>query len=72
MEADDHVLYPLFKMVIGIICLVLSCEYLYTYCVYGAVSFGIIYIGDTLAWFPAGLILFTESLQTYLRIRTRP
>ena len=54
MEADDHVLYPLFKRVIGIICLVLSCEYLYTYCVYGAVSFGIIYIGDSLAWFPAG------------------
>ncbi len=52
MEADDHVLYPLFKMVIGIICLVLSCEYLYTYCVYGAVSFGIIYIGDTLARAP--------------------
>jgi hypothetical protein len=72
MEADDHVLYPLFKMVIGIICLVLSCEYLYTYCVYGAVSFGIIYIGDTLAWFPVGLILFTEGLQAYLRIRARP
>ncbi len=49
MEPDDRVLYPLFKMVIGIICLVLSCEYLYTYCVYEAASFGIIYIGDTLA-----------------------
>ena len=72
MEPDDRVLYPLFKMVIGIICLVLSCEYLYTYCVYRAVSFGIIHIGDTLAWFPADLILFTEGLQAYLRIRARP
>jgi len=71
MEPDDRVLYPLFKMVIGIICLVLSCEYLYTYCVYEAASFGIIYIGDTLAWLPAGFILFTEGLQAYLRIRAR-
>jgi len=68
METDDRVLYPMFKMVIGIICLVLSCEYLYTYCVYEAASFGIIYIGDTLVWFLAGFILFTEGLQVYLRI----
>jgi len=68
MEIDDRVLYPMFKMVIGIICLVLSCEYLYTYCVYQAASFGIIYIGDTLVWFLAGFILFTEGLQVYLRI----
>ena len=67
MEPDDRVLYPLFKMVIGIICLVLSCEYLYTYCVYEAASFGIIYIGETLVWFLAGFILFTEGLQGYLR-----
>ena len=68
METDDRVLYPMFKMVIGIICLVLSCEYLYTYCVYQVASFGIIYIGDTLVWFLAGFILFTEGLQMYLRI----
>ncbi len=68
MNADDRVLYPMFKMVTGIICLVLSCEYLYTYCVYEAASFGIVYIGDTLAWFLAGFILFTEGLQAYLRI----
>ena len=68
MEADGRILYPMFKMAVGIICLVLSCEYLYTYCVYEAASFGIVYIGDTLAWFLAGFILFTEGLQAYLRI----
>ena len=68
MEADNRVLYPMFKIVIGIICLVLSCEYIYTYCVYEAESFGIVYIGDTLAWFLVGFILFTEGLQAYLRI----
>ena len=68
METESSLLYPMIKMAIGIICLVLSCEYLYTYCVYEAASFGIIYIGDTLAWFLAGFILFTEGLQAYLRI----
>jgi hypothetical protein len=67
MESDGRILYPMFKMAIGIICLVLSCEYLYTYCVYEAASFGILYIGDTLAWFLAGLILLTEGLQAYHR-----
>ncbi len=41
METESSLLYPMFKMAIGIICLVLSCEYLYTYCVYEAASFGI-------------------------------
>ena len=68
METDGRILYPMLKMAIGIICLVLSCEYLYTYCVYEATSFGIIYIGDTIVWFLAGFILFTEGLQVYLRI----
>lgn len=36
MESDGSILYPMFKMAVGIICLVLSCEYLYTCCVYEA------------------------------------
>jgi hypothetical protein len=67
MESDGRFLYQMFKMAVGIICLVLSCEYLYTYCVYEAASFGILYIGDTLAWFLTELILFTEGLQAHHR-----
>jgi hypothetical protein len=45
---DGRILCPMFKMAVGIICLVLSCEYLYTYCVYEMASFGILIIGDSL------------------------
>ena len=66
MEIETKYLYPLFKMVIGVICLILAAEYLYAYCVYQAASFGIMYIGDALTWLLAGGILFTEGLQKYL------
>lgn len=66
MIHDKGVLYSMFKMIIGVICIILACEYVYSYCVYQAASFGILYIGDTLAWFMAGFILFTEGLQGYL------
>ena len=46
---DARILCLMFKMAVGIICLVFSCEYLYTYCIYEAASFGILIIGDTLA-----------------------
>ena len=68
MEGSNRVLYPLFKILIGVICLILSVEYAYAYCVYQAASFGIMYIGDTLTWFFAGGILFTEGLQGYLQV----
>ena len=67
MEIENRYLYPLFKMVLGVICLILSIEYVYAYCVYQAASFGIMYIGDALTWFFAGGILFTEGLQGYLQ-----
>ena len=54
------------KLVIGVMCIILACEYAYSYCVYQAASFGVLYIGDMLAWFLAGFILFTEGLQGYL------
>ena len=66
MEFENRYWYPLFKMIIGVICLILSAEYLYAYCVYQAASFGIMYIGDALTWLLAGGILFTEGLQKYL------
>ena len=48
MEIENKFLYPLFKMIIGVICLILAAEYLYAYCVYQAASFGIMYIGNSL------------------------
>lgn len=67
MSLENNVLYPMLKMIIGVMCIILACEYAYSYCVYQAASFGILYIGDMLAWFAAGFILFTEGLQGYLR-----
>ena len=66
MEIENRYLYPLFKMIIGVICLILAAEYLYAYCVYQAASFGIMYIGDALTLLLAGGILFTDGLQKYL------
>lgn len=67
METEIRYLYPLFKMVLGVICLILSLEYVYAYCVYQAASFGIMYIGDAITWFFSGGILFTEGLRSYLQ-----
>ena len=64
--------YPVFKMIIGVLCLVLAIEYGYSYCVYQAASFGIIYIGDMVTWLLAGFILFTEGLYAYLQLLRSP
>ena len=68
IEIDTKYLYPLFKIILGVICLILSVEYVYAFCVYQAASFGIMYIGDALTWFFSGGILFTEGLVQYLRV----
>lgn len=68
--SDKNYFYSMTKLVLGIICLVLAAEYAYAYCVYQAASFGILYVGDTLAWFLAGFVLFTEGLQGYLQALT--
>ena len=65
--SNENYFYFMTKLVLGIICLVLAAEYAYTYCVYQAASFGILYVGDTLTCFLAGFVLFTEGLQGYLR-----
>ena len=64
--------YPVFKMILGVLCLVLGIEYGYSYCVYEAASFGIIYIGDMVTWLLAGFILFTEGLYIYLQLLREP
>ncbi len=65
--SESNYFYSMTKLVLGIFCLILAAEYAYSYCVYQAASFGILYVGDTMAWFLAGFVLFTEGLQGYLQ-----
>ena len=70
--SGDRLFYPLFKMMLGVTCLILAFEYGYSFHVYQAASFGILYIGDTLTWFLAGFILFSEGFLGYINILRRP
>lgn len=72
MDAGDtpeetRLFYPIFKMIVGAICLMLAAEYAWAYAVYHAASFGILYIGDMSTWLAAGLILLSEGLLAYLK-----
>ena len=68
MAHEERLLYSIFKLLLGVVCLILGGEYAWSYVVYSAASFGILYIADSTVWFLAGLILFTEGLRSYLRI----
>ena len=66
MLDEMGVVYPLIKMLVGAMCLLLSAEYLHSYVTYYSTSFGILYIGDCLTWLLAGGILFSEGAMGYL------
>ena len=66
--SSDSLFYPVFKMMLGVVCLILALEYGYAFSVYQAASFGIFYIGDLVSWLLAGFILFSEGLMHYLNI----
>lgn len=68
----NSILYSIFKMCLGVTCLILALEYGYAFCVYQAASFGIFYIGDIFTWLLAGLLLFTEGFYHYLQIIRKP
>lgn len=68
MAQEERLLYSIFKLLLGVVCLILGGEYAWSYVVYSAASFGILYIADSMIWFLAGFILFTEGLRSYLRI----
>ena len=68
MAQDERLLYSIFKLLLGVVCLILGGEYAWSYVVYSAASFGILYIADSMIWFLTGFILFTEGLRSYLRI----
>lgn len=67
-DRQMRIFYPLIKMLLGVVCLILGAEYAYAYCVYEAATFGVLYIADLTTWLLAGLILFTEGLQGYLTV----
>ena len=68
MAQEERLLYSILKLLLGVVCLILGGEYAWSYVVYAAASFGILYIADSMIWFLAGFILFTEGLRSYLRI----
>jgi len=68
LAQEERLLYSIVKLLLGIVCLILGGEYAWSYVVYSAACFGILYISDSTVWFLAGLILFTEGLRTYIRI----
>jgi hypothetical protein len=68
LAQEERLLYSIFKLLLGVVCIILGGEYAWSYVVYSAASFGILYIADSMIWFLAGFILFTEGLRSYLRI----
>ncbi len=68
MAHEERLLYSIMKLLLGVVCLILGGEYAWSYVVYSAASFGILYVADATVWFLAGFILFTEGLRSYLRI----
>ena len=71
MSNSSILFYPVFKIILGAVCIVLGVEYAWAYCVYTSASFGILYVADTFTWLSAGTILFTEGLYSYLKILSR-
>lgn len=71
MGNGSSLFYPVFKIILGTVCIILGAEYAWAYCVLKAASFGILYVADTFTWLSAGTILFTEGLHSYLVILKR-
>jgi hypothetical protein len=67
LESGARLLYSIIKIILGIVCLVLAAEYGWTYIVYEAASYRILYVADLTTWLLAGLILFSEGMQSYIR-----
>lgn len=56
-------LYPIFKILLGGTCFVLSVEYLIAYLGYS----NYLYLGDMLTWFGAFIVLFVEGWRDFFR-----
>ena len=66
MSDGSSFFYPVFKIILGVVCVILGVEYAWAYVVLKAASFGILYVADAFTWLCAGTILFTEGLHTYI------
>lgn len=66
MGNGSNLFYPVFKIILGTVCIILGVEYAWAYCVLKAATFGILYVADSFTWLCAGTILFTEGLHSYL------
>jgi hypothetical protein len=67
LENGFRMLYSIIKISIGVVCLILAAEYGWTYIVYEAATYRILYVADLITWLFAGLILFSEGMQGYIR-----
>jgi hypothetical protein len=61
LENGFRMLYSIIKISIGVVCLILAAEYGWTYIVYEAATYRILYVADLTTWLFAGLILFSEG-----------
>jgi hypothetical protein len=61
-------LYPLFKMALGIVCGVLAFEYYAYYRGQAPGSVKALYLGDLTVWLLAALVLMSEGLREYVAL----
>lgn len=62
MSGRSGFFYPVFKMCLGVLCLVLCAEYLWAYFTYNNVW----YIGDVVTWLLSGAVLLFEGWGGYM------
>jgi len=63
-----ELLYPLFKMVLGIVCGVLSLEYYAYYRRYSPGVVKVLYLGDLTVWLLAAAFLISEGFREYVAL----
>ena len=57
----SRLFYPVFKVALGVTCLILGAEYSYYYIVYNKML-SHLYVADALTWFATGLLLAAEGI----------
>jgi hypothetical protein len=63
-----ELLYPLFKMVLGIVCGVLSLEYYAYYRKYSPGVVKVLYLGDLTVWLLVAVVLISEGFREYVAL----
>jgi len=60
-NGKSRMFYPVFKVMLGVVCLILGIEYSYYYIVFNQ-FLNHLYVADALTWFLAGGILLFEGI----------